>query len=90
MFYQAVVQSVLLFGAENWFLLVAISLNLEGVHVGFLRNLTGQKSKRQRDGTWRSEAEVKVINETGTQTLGAYINNRQATVAEWVVLRPIL
>ena len=26
----------------------------------------------------------------GTQTLGAYIDKRQTTVAEWVALRPIL
>ena len=33
----------------------------------------------------------KVINKgAGTQTLGTYIDRRQATVAEWVALRPIL
>ena len=33
---------------------------------------------------------AKVIKEAGTQTLGAYIDKPQATVAEWVALRPIL
>ena len=32
---------------------------------------------------------AKVLKESGTQTLGAYIDNQQATVAEWVALRPI-
>ena len=52
MFYQAVVQSVLLFGAETWVLSDAMSRKLEGVRVGFLRQITRQRSVRQKDGTW--------------------------------------
>ena len=37
MFYWAVVQAVLLFRSETWFLLEKISKKIEGVHVGFLR-----------------------------------------------------
>ena len=33
---------------------------------------------------------MKVIKEAVTQTLGAYIDNCQANVAEWLTLRPIL
>ena len=69
---------------------MAISRNLELVHMGFIRKMTGHMEKRQRDGTWRSEAVAKVLKEAGTKTLGAYIDKRQATVAEWVALRPIL
>ena len=36
MFYREVVQAVLLFGAENWILLVAMFRNMEGANVGFL------------------------------------------------------
>ena len=32
----------------------------------------------------------KVLEKAGTQSLGNYIDRRQATVAEWVALRPIL
>ena len=35
--YREVVQAVLLFGVEPWFLLVTMSKNMEGLHVGFLR-----------------------------------------------------
>ena len=58
--------------------------------MGFLRQMTGKKENRQRDRTWRSEAAAKVIKESGTQTMGAYIDKRQVTVAEWVALRPII
>ena len=40
MFYWVVVQAVLLFGAETWVLLAAMSRKLEGVHVGFLIQVT--------------------------------------------------
>ena len=51
MFYPAVVQTVLLFGAETWVLLEDISRNMVGLHVGFIIQVTGQKAKRHRDGT---------------------------------------
>ena len=31
-----------------------------------------------------------ILKKTGIQSLGAYIDRRQATVAKWVTLRPIL
>ena len=46
MFYWAVVQAVLLFGAETWVLSEAMLRRLEGVHVGFLRHITGQRAVR--------------------------------------------
>ena len=46
MFYWAVVQAVLIFGDETWFLLEAMSKNLEGVHVGFLKQMTGKTTKQ--------------------------------------------
>ena len=69
-FYLAVVHEVFLFGAETWVLLEEISRNLEGVHAGFFRQVTVQKSNRQRDRTWIILAASRVLKESGTQTLG--------------------
>ena len=44
--YRAVVQAVLLFGAETWVLLEPMAQKLEGVHVGFLRKVTGKNQIR--------------------------------------------
>ena len=82
--------SVLLFGAETWVLLTAMSWNLEEVHMVLPIQITGQKAKRQRDENCQSEAAEKVLKEAGNQSLGAYIDKWQATVAEWVALKPIL
>ena len=43
MFYQAVVQAVLLFGAETWVLTEAMYRKLEEVHMGLLRQITGHR-----------------------------------------------
>ena len=64
--------------------------NMAGVHVGFLGKITGQKEKRQRDGTWISEAAEKVLKEAGTQSSRAYIDKRKLIVVELVALRTIL
>ena len=52
MYNQAVVQAVLLFGAKTWVLLAAMSKNMEGVHVVFLKHDTGKKSNKKKAGIW--------------------------------------
>ena len=71
-------------------MLEEMSRKLEGVHLGFLRQVTGQKANQQRDRTWRSAIVTKVLKEEVTETLGAYIYKRKAVVAEWAELRSIL
>ena len=49
--------------------------------MGFLGQMMGQKAKRQRDRTWRSETAAMLLKEAGNQTLGECIYKRQVTVA---------
>ena len=72
MFYQVVVQAVLLFGSETRVLLAAMAKTLEGVHVGFLQQVKGKTAIRQWDRNWRREAAERVLKEEGTQKLGTY------------------
>ena len=44
-FYRVVTQEVLIFGADTWVLTAEISQKLEGVSMGFLRQVKGQKSQ---------------------------------------------
>ena len=69
-FYQSVVQAVLLFEAEIWILLVDVSRYLEGVHVIFLIQMTGYKAKQQRYRTWRRESASRVLREGGGEDTG--------------------
>ena len=63
---------------------------MEGVHVGFLWKITGKRAVQWGYRTWRQVASEKVLKNTGTQSLGEYIDRIQATVVELVVLRTIL
>ena len=45
---------------------------------------------KRKVGTWRQVAADKVLEKSGTKSVGVCIDRRQATVAEWVALRPIL
>ena len=67
-----------------------MSRKLEGVHVGFLRQITGQRVEIRDDGTWPQVAADKFLEKAGTQYLGDYIERRQESVTEWVALRTIL
>ena len=58
--------------------------------MGFLSQITGQRVVRQEDGTWRQVKAYNFLEKLVTQPLGTYIDRRQATVAKWVALLPIL
>ena len=73
-FYRAVVQAVLLYGSETWVLLAAMQRKVEGVHTGFLRQITGKRVRRQRDGTWETPGAEGVREASGTQSARIYIS----------------
>ena len=51
--YRGVVQEVLLFGAETWVLTAAMLQKIEGVHVGFLRQVAGMTVRNLVVNTWQ-------------------------------------
>ena len=63
--------------------------NLEGVNVGFLRQVTEKKVLIIGDETWQKDRTDSVMQTAGIKSLRDYIHKRQATVAEWVALRHI-
>ena len=58
--------------------------------MGLLNQITEKTTVKQMDGTWICVETEKELKEAGTQYLGAYIDKRQATVAEWAALQSIL
>ena len=57
--------------------------------MGFLRDVAGMTARKLGIDTLKKEGEDRVIQATGTKPVREYIKRRQATVAEWVALRPI-
>ena len=59
-----------------------MSKKLEGVHLNFIRKMTGKREVQQEYGTWSQVAEEKTLENAGTQSLGTYTDRRQDTVEE--------
>ena len=68
-FYQGVVQTVLLLGAETWVLRATMLQNLKVVHVGFLRQVAGIMSRKLGADKQKKEGEETVLQATGTKPL---------------------
>ena len=57
--------------------------------MGFLRQVTGQKTQLIGEYSWWRVAEERMLQAAGKKTFKTYIDKRQTTVAEWVALHHI-
>ena len=87
--YRAVVQAILLYGSEKWVLLESTEKRIEGEHTEFLQMITWKRAKQLEDGTWETPGAEGIQEAAGTQSARIYIEKRQATLSQWVVLRPL-
>ena len=62
---------------------------VEGIHIGFLRKITGKRERRLRDGKWETPRVEGVREAAGMQVLRTYIDRRKATLDRWVELSPL-
>ena len=89
-FFKAVVQQVLLFGAETWVLTPRIERALESFMHGDARRITGRQPRRGWDGKWYYPSLAGATKEAGFTEISKSITNRQNTVAHYIATRPIL
>ena len=89
MFYRVVVQAVILFGSKPWAVLEVMTITVEVTHISFLKQIMGNMTQRNTEGTWVTPASGEVLREYVMQTSATYIRRRQVTVEQWVDLRPI-
>ena len=52
LFYREIIQAVLIFGYESWYLLYVMVRAVEGTHVGFLPQNTGKRDIWQANRPW--------------------------------------
>ena len=91
MFYKAVVQSVLLYGSETWNLTETVLARLEGFHIrAAYRMARVHKPRKGLFGDWIYPSTKDVLEECGLYSVKDYINKCRATIAMYVVNRPIL
>ena len=62
---------------------------IEGKHTEFLQIIMGNIVKQLGDGTWETPGVEGIREAAGTESARIYIEQRQATVAQWVALCPL-
>ena len=90
MFYIAMTQQVLLFGAESWVLTGKMEAALDAFQGRVARRLTGRIPRRGRDGKWKYLLLAGTIKDAGIVRVRTLVLQRQNTVAQFVAMRPIL
>ena len=89
-FFKAVVQQVLLFGAETWVLTPRIERALDSFMHGSARRITGRQPHTGWDGKCYYPYLAGAMKETGFTDIRNSITNRQNTVAQYIATRPLL
>ena len=89
-FFKAVVQQVLLFGAETWVVTPKMERALSGFLHGAARRLTGRQAWRGKNGEWCYPYLEGAMREAGLIDIRKSIENRQNTIAQYIATRPLL
>ena len=89
-FFKAVVQQVILFGAETWVVTPRMERALNSFIHGAARRITGRHPRRGWDRTWFYPSLEGAIKEAGFTEIRTSINRRQNTVAQYIETRPLL
>ena len=87
---NSVTQQVILFRAELWVLTKKMESALDAFQGRVARRLTGRQPCRGRDGKWFYPSLAGAIKEAGVVRARTSVLQRQNTVAQFIVTRPIL
>ncbi len=90
MFYQVILQSVLLYGSKTWVLSRAIMARLESFHICAAHWIAKEHVPRPGPHRqWVYLSSNQVLKECRMHTIQHYINVRQQTITRYVVDRSI-
>ena len=62
---------------------------IEGKHTEFMQLIAGNKARLLVNGTWETPGVEGVQEAAGTQSARIYVEKWQATMVQWLVLRPL-
>ena len=89
-FFEAMVQQVLMFGAETWVVSPMMERALSAFIHGATRRLTGRQPRIGRDGKWSYPSLEGAMNEAGLTDVRTSINRRQNTAAQYIATQLLL
>ena len=88
-FYRSVMKAILLYESETWVLLESMERKVEGTNFGFLFHIKGKRARALEHRTRETHDAEGVQEAAGEKLASIYIERQQATVAQWVALRPL-
>ena len=83
-FYMAVVQAVLLYGADSWVISKRNWSNLRAFHNTALRYMTSQHIKKKEDGTFEYPCHEDLQWKCGLFSIETYIERRRGTLHKYM------
>ena len=90
-FYMAVVQAVLLYGADSWVITTQNWQKLRAFHNRALRHMTGRHITKNQDGTWKYPCHVDLQWQCGLFNIETYVERRRGTLRKYLEeFRPAL
>ena len=89
-FFEAVVQELLLFGSDTWVMTPHMGRALVRFQHKVTRRITWRHPNRWEDGGWEYPPLVAEMKEAGFEERGSYILKKQNTVVQYIATRPIL
>ena len=84
-FFKAVVQAVLLFGAETWVPNPSMEQALSSFQHRVSRRLTGRQMRSLGDGSWDYPLLAAVMEEAGFEEIGAYVTRRKNAFTKYIM-----
>ena len=88
-FYKAIVQAVLLYGAETWVVADRMLKLLDSFHHKCARHIAQDPIHQKPDGTWHTPCSQDVLQQCGLFSMSEYIRRRKETIQPFVHQRPI-
>ena len=83
-FYMAVVQAVLLYGADSWTITERNWKKLRSFHKRALRYMTGRHIKKMEDGKWEYPNDQALQWKCGLFPIETYIERRRGTLRKYL------
>jgi hypothetical protein len=78
--YRAVIQAVLLYGAESWAMTNTMVKRLQSFHNRCARYITGQHIRQNADETWTCPPTKEVLERAGLLPIQEYVTKRRSTI----------
>ena len=83
-FYMAIIQAILLYGAESWALTRGHLRKLNSFHLRSVRYMTGKHIRKRENDSWEYPNHEDLLTECRLKEIGHYIEQRRNTLGQYL------